>query len=521
MTESSIQPNHKKAYGLGEVLAISWPASLSMLNSTLMRFVDALMVSFIGAVPFSAQFLAGITAFVPESFATGVVTVVNTYVAQNLGARQYHRCSQYAWAGLRLALIFCVLIVPLALLARPIFTLLQQGPESGQPPELIELEIMYFRYMIIATFFTLTARPLEQFFYGIHRPRIVLAASVFANVMNIVGDYILIFGSQTIAGHLGKLGWNVTLPYWPAGGLQGAAIATMASWGMYFLILMVAFLSGPINRQYKTREMTQLRLQDMKDLFRVGWPAGVQFVNDVVPWVIMTAFISSLGFVNLTATSVAMRWMPLSFMPAVGIGMATTALVGRYLGAGQPRIAKRRAHVAVGVALVYMGLCGALFFVLREDMVRLFVTVLPEDPIQAQRALEHLDEIVRVGGLVMICAALFQLFDAIGITYIGALRGAGDTLWPMIAVMCTSWTIVVGGSWLTTTYLPQLGSIGPWIAGSLYVVVLGLLMVWRFESGAWQKIDLLHRHAAPDTGPDVLLPPESPSAPPGPPKTLD
>ena len=481
--------------GLGEVLKIAWPASVSMLNSTLMRFVDALMVSFIGAIPFSAQYMASMTAFIPESFAVGVLMVVNTYVAQNLGAGRIHRCGEYAWAGLRLAVVFCVLIAPLALLARPIFELLGQGPGSGKPPELIELEVMYFRYTVLAVFFTLTARPIEQFFYGIGRPRIVLVGSVVANVLNIFGAYALIFGSQAIAGHWHSwFGWNVEFPFaWQGRGLEGAAIAMVGSWVVYFLILLYVFLSGPIHRRYQTRAATRIRWGDIKDLLRTGWPAGVQFLNDIAPWVIMSALVTTFGWEHLTATSVAMRWMPLSFMPAVGIGVAATALVGKYLGAGRPDLARRRTRTALKVTLVYMGLCGLAFWIFREEMVRFFVTVLPAEPGQMEQTAEMVEEIVRIGGWMMICAALFQLFDAVGITYISALRGAGDTLAPMIFVICTSWTLVVGGGYLAVKVLPQLGSLGPWIAGSLYVAVLGVLMAWRFESGAWRKIDLLRR----------------------------
>ena len=485
--------------GLGEVLRISWPASVSMLNSTLMRFVDALMVSFVGAIPFSAQFMASMTAFIPESFAVGVLMVVNTYVAQNYGAGRIERCSQYAWAGLRLAGGFCLVIAPLALLARPIFTLMGQGPDAGQPPELIEQEIMYFRYVVLAIFFTLTARPIEQFFYGIHRPRIVLVGSIVANVLNIFGAYALIFGSHAIAGHWhGWFGWQVEFPFeWEGRGLEGAAIAMVASWIAYFLLLLIVFLSGPIHRQFHTRTATRICWGDIKDIFRTGWPAGVQFVHDIGPWVFMTALVSSFGWEHLAATSVAMRWMPLSFMPALGIGVAATALVGKYLGAGRPDLARRRTHTALKVTLVYMGLCGLAFLIFREEMVRFFVMVLPGEPGQMEQTPEQVEQIVRIGGWVMVCAALFQLFDAVGITYISALRGAGDTLGPMFIVICTSWTLVVGGGVLAVKFLPQLGSVGPWIAGSAYVVALGLLMAWRFERGGWRNIDLLRRDKQP------------------------
>jgi MATE family multidrug resistance protein len=107
------------------------------------------------------------------------------------------------------------------------------------------------------------------------------------------------------------------------------------------------------------------------------------------------------------------------------------------------------------------------------------------------------DRIVRIGGNVMICAAAFQLFDALGIVYIGALRGAGDTRWPMAVSIACSWAVFVGGGIAVVNLLPQLTSLGPWLAASGYIILLGALLAWRFESGAWRRIDLLGRTRRP------------------------
>ena len=91
----------------------------------------------------------------------------------------------------------------------------------------------------------------------------------------------------------------------------------------------------------------------------------------------------------------------------------------------------------------------------------------------------------------MICAAVFQLFDAAGIVFNGALRGAGDTRWPMIAAVALSLSVLVGGGWCMVKFLPQLTSLGPYIAATVYIIILGSAMAWRFESGHWRRIDLL------------------------------
>jgi MATE family multidrug resistance protein len=155
-----------------------------------------------------------------------------------------------------------------------------------------------------------------------------------------------------------------------------------------------------------------------------------------------------------------------------------------------------------------MGACGLVFLLLRYPMIRMFVNTPPNLPLE--QAARTMAEVIRLGGWVMICAAVFQLGDAIGIVYMSALRGAGDTLRPMLMTISLSWGVMVGGGWLLTEALPQLASVGPWIAGALYVILLGLVMARRFEGGAWRKIDLLHLRGIP-----AAPVPAAPLAPPG------
>jgi len=468
--------DNKSASCIMEVLKQSWPASLTMLNSTITRFVDGVMVSRLGSplgpASLSAQSVASIFAFVPESFAVGMLMVVNTYVSQNLGARRFNRCGQYAWAGILLGLGTATIIAPLALLAGPLFGLFQHGPLIRP------LEIIYFRYMIVSILLTLPARVLDQFFFGIHRPRIVFVASLGANVFNIFGNWLLIYGH-----------WG-----FPQMGLEGAAIASVASWGLQIVIQLSVFLSPGMNRRYATRLFRLVRWSDVVEIMKIGWASGLQFCNDMLSWsIFMSWLVGVFGAAHLAATSVAMRYMSLSFMPAVGIGIAATALMGKYIGQGRSDEAARVTHGALLAAMIYMGACGLAFWIFRQPMMRAFVALTPSGGPGGQEAARLTAEIIRIGGSILLCAAVFQLFDAIGIVYVGALRGAGDTRWPMVVTMLLSWGIIVGGGYATVKLAPGWGSIGPWAAASAYVIVLGIMLAWRFESGAWRKIDLLHR----------------------------
>ncbi len=473
----------KPGWGLGEVLSLSWPASLTMLNSTLMRFVDGLMVAFVGPAAFSAQFMGGMFAFIPESFALGMLTVINTYVSQNYGAGRFKQTGAYVWAGLAVAMLFACFIAPLALLAGPIFGLF------GHAPDVLAQEIIYFRYMAVSTLVTLPARVLEQFFFGIHRPKIVLVASLTANLFNVAAIWVLIFG---------KLGF-------PAMGLRGAAIGSLVSWGLQLLMLVVAFLATSMRRRYATGMFRLARWRHVMAIMRLGWPAGVQLFNDIASWSLFSAaLVGRFGTAHLAASTAAMRYMGLSFMPAVGIGVATTAMVGKCIGQARYDLARRRAHTALMVAMVYMGICGLAFYLFRYHMIEFFVRIDPATLVEGQTSSALAAQIVRIGGDIMLCAAIFQLFDAVGIIYVGALRGAGDTYWPMAMTVLLSWGLVVGGGIMAVWLVPQWTSIGPWIAASLYVVALGVVTAWRFESGAWRKIDLLDRAAV--NAPAVAVP---------------
>jgi len=468
----SLRENGSQPSGLAEVLQQAWPAALTMLMPTVTRFVDGLMVSHMGAQAgaeaLAAQSIAGIVAFVPESLAMGMLTVVSTYISQNVGAGRDRRCGQYVWAGMILAIGSAFLIALTAFKADWLFSFY-----TNHTSEVRRMEAMYYRYMVVGAFFSLPTRVLDQFFFGIHRPRIVFRVSMGSAAVNVLGNYALIYG---------RLGL-------PAMGLEGAAISSVASWGVNLVLLTIVFLRPTFHRRFLTRFWRLTRGRHVKDILAIGYASGLQFCNEILGWsVFMGYLVGKFGTVHLAASTIAMRYMSISFMPAVGINIAATAIVGKYVGAGRHDLARRRAHTAVKAGMVYMGTWAIAFLAFGGPLVRLFT-------VQAGEAPELVDQIVSTGRQILICAAVFQLFDALGIVYVGALRGAGDTRWPMVATILMSWGVTVGGGLAMVRLFPALESLGPWIAASVYVSALGLLLAWRFESGAWENIDLLQRQA--------------------------
>lgn len=453
-----------------EMLTIAGPTVATMVSYTAMQFVDKLIVSQIGPDPIyvGAQGNGGLAAFVPISIAMGLLTVVNTYVAQNMGAGKPERGPAYAWNGLWIAAAFwAVVLVPFAFALPWVFRV--AGIDLAQA----ELGAEYGRILLLGAVLTMWTRGLSQFFYGMHRASIVLIAGVVANVINLGLAWALVFG---------KFGL-------PALGVAGSGYATVIATGVELLIPLTVFLGPRFNALYKTRSQWRPSMPHLRDLLRLGWPGGMMFGNEMICWgYFMVYLVSHFGREHATAGWIAHQYMSLSFMPAVGVSVACTALVGKYMGMGRPDLAARRAWLGLSVALAYMGLCAVLFIAFRGPMIRLFIER-GTPPDAAAR-------VVELGSAFLIATAAFQLFDAIAMTLSGALRGAGDTVVPGVFTLGLSWLVIVGGGTaMVRVYGDELESLGPWIAAAAYIAILGMFLLWRFMSGRWKSIRLLDRAA--------------------------
>ena len=469
------QPTQSEAPSspLQEVWSIAWPTVLTMTSYTVMQFVDKLMVAQVSPLQVAAQGNGGIWAFAPIAMGMGALTVVNTYVSQNLGAGTPENGPKYAWAALWLSIAtWLVLLVPWAIALGWLFAMM------GHEPQLVRLETGYGRILLLGGVILLASRGLNHYFFGMHRPRIVTVSAITGNLVNGVANYVLIFG------HEGLPAWGLPgVPGLPPMGLYGAAIGTLIGTAVELAIPAAVFLGSKMNAAYQTRASWRIRTGPIRDLIRIGWPAALQFGNEMICWsIFMSVLVGRFGENHMTAGWAALGYMHLSFMPAIGFSVAVSSLVGKYIGAGQPDTAVARARLGLRLAMAYMTACAVIFFVFRHQLISYFVAgaLLP-----GQAA-----EIIEAGGKLMICAAVFQTVDAFGITYTGALRGAGDTVWPGMITIVYSWLFIVAGGWAIAVLWPGLLSVGPWIAASVYVIAFGLTMWWRFESGRWRSIRL-------------------------------
>jgi MATE family multidrug resistance protein len=487
-----------------EMLAIAAPVVATMASYTVMQFVDKLMVSRIGADPVyvGAQGNGGLLAFVPISIAMGCLTVINTFVSQNLGANKPERAPAYAWAGLWLAAAWWVLfmlpygfVLPHALDWVRIH--MTDPAIAGQLVERDALASAYARILIYGSIFTMAARGVAQYFYGMHKPAVVLVAVVFGNVVNFVLNTLLIFGPHAPAatGHALVDWWFSTAAHFAGAlgidshGISGSAMATVIGTCVELAIPMAVFVSPKYNRLYGTLKTWRPHWGPIRELLAIGWPGALMFGNEMICWAIfMVAQVGHFGTLHSTAGWIAHQWMSMSFMPTYGISIAITAMVGKSIGAGKPREAEARAWLGLKVAVCYMSACGLAFVLFRRPLVDMFID---------EHATPHdRDELLRLGARFLIATAAFQFFDGVAMSLNGALRGAGDTRWPGIATIILSWTVIVGGGWAMVYFVPSLESVGPWMAAAAYIILLSAAVAVRFMGGKWRTMSVVEKPAA-------------------------
>lgn len=446
---------------LVELLTLAAPTVAQMASYTIMQFVDTLMLSRVGATEATAGGNAGLFTFSVISLGVGVLFVVNTLASQSFGRREFAECGRFLWQGIWFALIASVLFLTLMPVGQHVFLWM------GHEPRLAENEGIYLRIVLAGSVFKLLGVAFGQFLLATDRPNPVLLSTVAGVSANAVAAWMLIFG------HCGLPRMGIAGSAWG----QNAGVAAEAALLLFFV------MQGKGRRLYNALDF-KWRARQMLTLLRVGIPSGVQIVADVLAWSLFGMWVmGQFGTAAMTAQTYMMRYMVVSFMPAFGVGTAVTALVGRYIGRGQPDVAAQRARLGFQLTAIYMVSCGLVFYFGRYSFIRLF---------------DHDPKVLQIGATMLVFAAVYQFFDALYIVYNGALRGAGDTFVPAVATAILCWGITVIGGYATAKLFPRFGPAGPWSVATVYGVILGVFMYRRFARGGWRSIHL-ERPAAADT----------------------
>ncbi|MBX2799964.1 MAG: MATE family efflux transporter [Myxococcales bacterium] len=441
--------------GLYDLLRIGLPTTFVNFSLTMMQITDTWMVASLGTDELAAITPPGLVIFVLQSFGYGLLSSSTAFVAQSLGRNKPHDCGSYAWQGIHIGVVVGFAMLSLWWVAGPLFGFFH---EPGT--RVWRLEVGYFQAAIFSLLPAMISVALSSFYVGVQRNRIVVVSSTCALLANVVLNYGLIFG---------ELGM-------PKLGLAGAGWGTVAAASMELVVLMALFVAPATARAFGTWRVMP-RLQRQLQIFKVGIPAGIQGVLETAGWgLVLSWFVAFFGTAHQAATTVLIRCMQISFMPAEGFAMASLTLVGNAVGGGHIRLAEQRARLGFRLVATYMTTMGILFYVFRDPILRFFT----EDP-----------EVIAIGSGAMVILALFQVFDAMSVTYVHVLQGVGDNLWPLTVSVVLSAGVLIGGGLVVVYLLPELGSLGLWALIGLFALAQGVAFRTRWQRGRWAEFDLL------------------------------
>jgi putative MATE family efflux protein len=449
--ERKVFEDHRKG-GYAEVWHVAYPAVLTMISQTVMSFTDAVMVGRLGAVELAGVGFAGTMVWGLYSFFNGMVNGVNTFVAQDYGAKRYRHIGTMTWQGFYIALASGAILFVLSQFSGDIFRFV--GPEESVQ----RIGSAYLGLRMRGGVFIIMWMCFSAFLRGLGDTRTPLKITLLANIINIAGDYVLIFG---------KFGF-------PRLETQGAAIATVFANGVGAALFFAVFIAHRNADLYGIRSEWRLRLAAIKRLARVGGPIGLQWLLDMGSFIVFSALIARMGIAELAGHEAALRLMHLSFMPVYGLSIASTTLVGQYIGAKEMPYAVKSGRSSLRMGFLYTLFIGLVFMIFPDKLVAL----INSDP-----------DVVRLGTSIVRLAAIFQVSDGLGIVSNGCLRGAGDTRWAMFIGIGYAWFMFLPLAYIGGFILKG-GAVGAWAGATLYITALGLTFFFRFRSSKWQSIKI-------------------------------
>lgn len=449
------------------VMLLAWPAIMEMFLATLVQFVDTAMVGSLGPVAIAAVGVSNSPMWVLNGLFAALGVGSTALVARFIGGKDVESANKVAQQSLLMGISLAFLITVLTLLFAEVVPTLM-----GAEPDVIPVAGSYMRIISLTFVLAFSSFILTGVLRGAGDTKTPMRVNALANVINVIANFALIFPTRNMLLDLPILGeLAITIP--GAGlGIQGAAIGTALSRGIAGVIILYILYTG--RQGVRINFSVKPDFAIIRKVLKIGLPATGERLIMSVGQMVFSMIVLGLGTAQYAAHHLAIVTESISYMPGFGFSMAATTLVGQSLGAGKPDLAESSGLTTWKIGALVMGGMGVIFFVIPEY----FIMIFNRDP-----------EIVRYGAMCLRLVALAQLPFSSAMVITGALRGAGDTVWPLIIAAIGKWPVRLGIAWLLV-YQLDMGLMGAWIAMVVDLWVRGILTFLRFKSGRWKSVKI-------------------------------
>ncbi len=430
---------------IGEILKIGLPIMLGQACVIILAFADNIMIGWHSVDELAASSfvnnILNLLIMTELGFAAGMTPIIGSHNGRG----------DVAAVGLTLrnglvvnGLIGLASVVLLAV----VYALLGH---FGQEPELLPLIRPYFVIVGISTLFSLGFNTLKQFTDGICRPVVSMVFLLLGNVVNIFGNWVLIYG---------KLGF-------PEMGLVGAGISTLFSRILIFAAFLLYILFSKSLRQYaRAIKEAVLSLAEMKSIFTVGYPVAIQMALETSSFTFAAVMAGWLGVIELAAHQVVITISQLFFLMMQGLSFALSILVSNACGRGDYKGVREYAGKGYGMIVCISATLSVLLYIFRYQAAGVFT----DSP-----------EVSAMAVSLFFVLFAYQFGDGLQLCFANVLRGLQDVK-PIMKVAFVSYYIIAIPVAYLLGFKTSLGLLGIWLGFPVGLTIAGVFFFLRYRS---------------------------------------
>lgn len=429
---------------------------LTQLGQVSVQLFDNIIVgNLLGADALAAVSLGNALFFSVFVFGLGISFAIPPLVSEAHSRHDHKTINSVFRHGFLLNMGVGMLLMILLLAFRPLLW------HFDQPKEILPNTSTFLTTMAFSILPFMAFQTLREVSEGLGFTIGVTKATIAANILNIVLNYIFIKG---------LLGF-------PAMGVQGSALATLTARVFMLVFLFYVMLKNDSTKQYLkafSLKINYLKTEMFSKMLKLGFPTALQMFFEVTAFAGAAFICGMVSAKDIASHQIALSMASFTFNLCIGFSVASTVMVGRNLGV-QNFVELRKTGINnLKIAFLFMLICGATFILGREIFPTFFTK--KEDV-----------EVIKLASKLLIIAALFQLSDGIQVTALGILRGMQDVKIPSILTFIAYWLITIPLGYFLCVH-QQMGAFGMWIALGLGLTISAGLLVSRFLALSKRKI---------------------------------
>jgi MATE family multidrug resistance protein len=423
-------------------LQIAVPIMVGQIAHLLVALADNIMVGELGAPQLAAVSLGNTLIFIALSVGIGFSFAITPLVAEADAQGDSDKVTSIFHLGFLMSFIMGVLLMLLMFLSEPILYMLDQ------PKEVVDLAIPYMRWVALSLIPLMMFQAVKQFIDGLSKTTYSMIASIVANIINVLLNYVFIYG---------KFGF-------PRLEVEGAAIGTFVARILMFLILTVLLF---FNKQFKSYFylLKSYSFGVINKLFHLGLPTALQMLFEVSLFTAAIFLSGTLGTNSQAANQIALNLSALTFMVGVGLGVTATIRVGNQKGLGHFSDLKRIARSLFLLTFIFELVFAFCFLFFRNQLPFIYI--------------DNID-VVELASKILIIAAFFQLSDGFQVVLLGALRGFQDVWIPTLICFIAYWIVGFPISFILSSYY-DFGVQGIWMGLLVALSLSAVLMFLRYR----------------------------------------